>query len=381
MCCAGCGLPDQQYPERPLGVIRWPRVAAVLAALFFVWLFLRLFAPILLPFVAAAGIAYFLDPPVAALARIGLPRTAGALLMLLALLIGMGLVAFLLYPLIVAQISLLVKQLPGMVANLQKFASHEISLIQARLGSGVVSSKLQELVGNEAGAILGFVGTAARQVLGTSFAIFNILTLLVITPVVAFYLLRDWPALIARIDSWLPRAHETVIRHLAKEISRILNAWLRGQMVCSLFLAAFYAVALTIAGLNLGLVVGLAAGILSFIPYVGTIFGAASSIILALGQFGSLDHVLAIGIIFVIGQLLNDYVVAPRFLGDRLGLSAAWVIFALFAGAETFGFLGVLLAVPVTATLGVLTRFWLRMYLQSGFYLDPPKTDPPSSTP
>jgi predicted PurR-regulated permease PerM len=352
---------------------RWQRFVWIAAGLLLLVLFLRLFSAILLPFVAAAGIAYFLDPAVSALHRLGLPRSLGAIIMLLAMIAGVGLCALLLYPLISAQISLLAQQLPGMIAGLQKFTAHQISLIQARFGSGFVSNKLQSLVSNEAGTIVNFAGSAARQVLGTGFALFNILTLLVITPIVAFYFLRDWPLVMGRLDSWLPRSYESVIRNLAREISRILNAWLRGQAICCLFLGVFYAATLTIAGLNLGLVVGLTAGLLSFIPYVGTIVGAVSSIVLALGQFSGLDHVLVVGGIFVIGQLLNDYVVAPRFLGDRLGLSSVWVIFALFAGAETFGFLGVLLAVPVTATLGVLARFWLRHYLQSPLYLDPPR--------
>ncbi|MGC9269016.1 AI-2E family transporter [Acidiphilium sp.] len=354
--------------------LRWQRIMAIGAAIVLVILFLRLFSSILLPFVAAAGIAYFLDPAVSALSRLRIPRSLGTAIMLLALIAGVALCVLLLYPLITAQISLLSQQLPDMIAGLQSFATHEISNIQKRFGQGFVSTKLQSLVSNEAGTIMGFAGSAARRVVGTGFVLINILTLLIITPIVAFYFLRDWPFVIARIDSWLPRSQESVIRNLSLEISRILNAWLRGQAICCLFLAVFYATSLSIAGLNLGLVIGLTAGLLSFIPYVGTIVGAISSIVLALGQFSRIDHVIIIAVIFVAGQLLNDYVVAPRFLGDRLGLSAVWVIFALFAGAETFGFLGVMLAVPVTATLGVLARFWLHHYLQSSLYLDPPKS-------
>lgn len=354
--------------------LRWPRLLAILGGLLVVWVFLRLFSGILLPFVTAAGIAYFLDPTVSALHRLGVPRSLGASIALLGLIAFLLLSSLLLYPLAAAQVHLLVNQLPTMITRLQGFATHQFSAIQAHFGSNFISGKLKQVLHNETGTLIGFVGTALSHVLGTGFALFNILTLLIITPVVAFYLLRDWPSVIARIDSWLPRSQEAVIRGLATEISRILNAWLRGQAICCLFLATFYAIALTAAGLNLGLVIGLTAGLLSFIPYVGTIVGALSSVVLALGQFSGIDPVLIVAGIFVIGQLLNDYVVAPRFLGDRLGLGAAWVIFALFAGAETFGFVGVLLAVPVTATLGVLTRFWLKLYLQSALYLDPPKS-------
>lgn len=352
---------------------RGQRIAFIAGFIFVVWLFLRLFASILLPFVTAAGIAYFLDPPVSALTRLGLPRGIGALLMLLALIAAGLLFALLLYPLMAAQISLLITQFPAAVAAVHKLASHEISLLQARLGPGFMSEKLKDLVGTQAGSIVAFLGTAAQRVIGGGFVLFNVLTLLVITPIVAFYLLRDWPTMLARIDSWLPRSYESVIRNLAQSISRILNAWIRGQAICCLFLAVFYAAALSVVGLNLGLVIGLSAGLLSFIPYVGTIVGAISAVVIAAAQYQDWSGVILIAIIFALGQALNDYVIAPRFLGDRVGLSAVWVIFALFAGAETFGFLGVLLAVPVTATLGVLARFWLGRYLQSPLYLDPPR--------
>lgn len=352
---------------------RGQRLAFIAGFIFVVWLFLRLFASILLPFVTAAGIAYFLDPPVSALARVGLPRSIGALLMLLALIAAGLLFVLLLYPLVAAQIGLLVSQFPAMVMAVQKFVSHEISILQARLGPGFMSQKLNGVVGAQAGSIVAFIGTAAQRVIGGGFVLFNVLTLLVITPIVAFYLLRDWPMMLARIDSWLPRSYESVIRNLAQSISKILNAWIRGQAICCLFLAVFYAIALSVVGLNLGLVIGLAAGLLSFIPYVGTIVGAVSAIVIAAGQYQSWNGIILIAAIFALGQGLNDYVIAPRFLGDRVGLSAVWVIFALFAGAETFGFLGVLLAVPVTATLGVLARFWLGRYLQSPLYLDPPR--------
>lgn len=351
---------------------RWQRLALIGGVVLVAWICLRLFAPILLPFVAAAGIAYFLDPPVAALARLGLGRSAGAAIMLLAMVAATLLFALLLYPLIVAQISLLAGQLPSSIASAQQLASHEMSVLQARLGHGVISQKLQDLVGGQAGAIVSFAGSAARRIIGGGFAIFNILTLLVITPIVAFYLLRDWPVIVARVDSWLPRSYEGVIRAQALEVNRILNAWIRGQAICCLLLALFYAVGLSVIGLNLGLIIGLTAGLLSFIPYVGTIIGAISAVVLAYGQFGTWSGAgLAFGV-FGVGQMLNDYVISPRFLGGRVELPAVWVIFSLFAGGETFGFLGIMLAVPVTATIGVLIRFWLHRYLQSPLYLDAP---------
>jgi predicted PurR-regulated permease PerM len=222
-----------------------------------------------------------------------------------------------------------------------------------------MSEKLRDLAANQAGEIIGFLGGAATSVIGSGFAVVNVLTLLVITPIVAFYFLRDWPGIVRHVDTWLPRPYEGVIRAQAVEVNRILAAWLRGQAICCIVLAVVYAVGLTIIGLDLGLIVGLAAGLLSFIPYVGTIVGAVTAILLSLTQDPGWHSVISVLIVFGAGQALNDYFIAPRFLGDRVGLPAVWVIFSLFAGGAAFGFLGVMLAVPVTATLGVLARFWL----------------------
>jgi predicted PurR-regulated permease PerM len=196
--------------------------------------------------------------------------------------------------------------------------------------------------------------------------------LAVVTPVVGFYLLRDWPRVTSMLDSWLPLRYGDVIRAQAREVDRILSAWVRGQALCCLILALYYALGLTIAGLDLGLIVGLSAGILSFIPYVGSITGGVTAIGLALAQFPAWRGVAVVAVVLISGQILEGYVIYPRFLGDRVELPAVWVIFALFAGGAAFGFLGVMLAVPVAATIGVLCRFWLRRYLRSPLYLDPP---------
>jgi predicted PurR-regulated permease PerM len=184
--------------------------------------------------------------------------------------------------------------------------------------------------------------------------------------------LRDWPKVVRMVDSWLPYRYQNVIRAQAREVDRILSAWVRGQALCCLFLALYYAASLTLAGLDLGLIVGLAAGLLSFIPYVGSITGGVTALGLALAQFPHWRGVAVVGIVLVTGQILEGYVIYPRFLGDRVELPAVWVIFALFAGGAAFGFLGVMLAVPAAATIGVLARFWLRRYLASPLYLDPP---------
>jgi predicted PurR-regulated permease PerM len=245
-----------------------------------------------------------------------------------------------------------------------------------------MSQKLNDIAANQAGAIVSFASSAASNIIGSGFAVVNVLALGVITPIVGFYFLRDWPAIVRHVDTWLPRPYEAVIRAQAIEVNRILAAWIRGQAICCLILAAIYAFGLTIIGLNLGLIVGLTAGFLSFIPYVGTAVGAASALLLVLSQSSGWHGVIAVGAVFASGQALNDYVIQPRFLGGRVGLPAVWVIFSLLAGGATFGFLGIMLAVPAAAVIGVLARFWLKRYLQSPLYLDLPPTaelDAPST--
>jgi predicted PurR-regulated permease PerM len=351
---------------------RGQRVALVVGLLVVAWLALQLFASVLAPFVAAAGIAYVLDPPTTRLTRLGLNRGLAALLMILGLLAGVLLFALLLYPLILQQIGLLLGRIPQYVQLLQRWASTVLTDLQQNFGSDVVNDKLRDLVSSQAGSMLSFIASSLTSVTGAGFAIFNVLTLAVVTPVVGFYLLRDWPRVIGMVDSWLPHRYADVIRAQAREVDRILSAWVRGQALCCIILALYYAFALTVAGLDLGLIVGIAAGLLSFIPYVGSITGGVTALALAMAQFPLWRGVIVVGGVLVFGQILEGYVIYPRFLGDRVELPAVWVIFALFAGGAAFGFLGVMLAVPVAATIGVLCRYWLRRYLTSPLYLDPP---------
>lgn len=330
------------------------------------------FVGILLPFVVAAGIAYFLDPPTTQLARAGVPRGAAALLMILALVLAVLLFVLLLYPLVLAQLGLLLGRAPQYAMAVRSWAEQLVMALQERLGSEYVDGKLRDLVGGQAGSMLGFAVGAVRQIVGGGFAIFNVLSLVIVTPVVSFYLLRDWRRAVTRIDSWLPRRYVGVLRAQAREVDRILAAWLRGQLLCCAVLAVFYAAALSAVGLDLGLVVGLASGLLSFIPYVGSITGGVASIGLAFAQFPDWRGVAWVAGVYVAGQVLEGYVIYPRFLGDRVELHAVWVIFALFAGGAAFGFLGVLMAVPVAAAIGVLARFWLRRYMASPLYADLP---------
>ncbi|MGH7041948.1 MAG: AI-2E family transporter [Acetobacteraceae bacterium] len=359
-------------PAHPTAGARTQRLALAVGLLVLGWLVLRLFAGVLAPFATAAVIAYALDPPATKLTTLGLPRGLAALVMVLTLLACVLLFALLLYPLILSQVGLLVGRVPQYVQSVQLWASHIVAELQQRLGPEAVNSKLRDLVSSQAGTMLSFIASTLIGLITGGFALFNVLTLVIVTPVVAFYLLRDWPRMVAMVDGWLPLRSRATIRAQAREIDRILSAWVRGQALCCVILGLYYALALTLAGLDLGLIVGMSAGVLSFIPYVGSIAGGVAAIGLALAQFPTWAGVIRIGVALVVGQILENYLIYPRFLGDRVELPAAWVMFALFAGGAAFGFLGVMLAVPVAATIGVLARFWLRRYLRSELYLDPP---------
>ncbi len=349
---------------------RAQRIALIAGVLVVGWLALDLFASVLAPFVAAAVLAYALDPPTTRLTRLGLPRGAAAAVMVIALVAALLLFALLLYPLLLFQIKLLATRIPRYAFLLQGWASEQLTHLQDNFGSDVVNDKLRDLVSGQAASLLSVLLSTATSVVTSGFAIFNVLTLAIVTPVLGFYFLRDWTRIIGLVGSWVPRRYAEVIGAQVREVDRILSAWVRGQAMCCLILAFFYASTLTAAGLDLGLIVGLSAGMLSFIPYVGSVAGGVTAIGLALAQFPDWRHVLVVVGVFFVGQILEGYVIYPRFLGDRVELPAVWVIFALFAGGAAFGFVGVMLAVPVAATIGVLIRFWLRRYLRSPLYLD-----------
>ncbi len=349
---------------------RAQRAALIAGVLVAGGLALELFGSVLTPFVAAAVLAYAMDPPTSRLTRLGLSRAAAAALTMLALLACLLFFALLLYPLLLMQIKLLATRIPHYALLLQAWASEQLAHLQDNFGNDVVNDKLRDLVSGQAATMLSFLLSTVTGVVSSGFAIFNLLTLAIVTPVAGFYFLRDWPRLIRMVGSWVPRRYAAIIGAQAREVDRILSAWVRGQALCCLILAFFYASGLTAAGLDLGLIVGLSAGLLSFIPYVGSVIGGVTAIGLALAQFPDWRHVGVVAGVLAAGQILEGYVIYPRFLGDRVELPAVWVIFALLAGGAAFGFVGVMLAVPVAATIGVLARFWLRRYLDSPLYLD-----------
>jgi predicted PurR-regulated permease PerM len=328
---------------------------------------LYVLSDVLVPFVAGMAIAYFLDPIADRLERFGAPRWLATTCVLLFFILALILALLLLVPLIQSQVVQLVETLPRIIAWINNTAIPRIEGLMTQLSPEDLE-RLRTAVGSYAGELVGWLGTVLRSIVTGGFALFDVLTLLFITPIVAFYLLRDWDVMIGTIHGWLPRQHTGTILDQVNEIDRTLAGFVRGQATVCLVLGLFYGLALSIFGLNFGLVIGSIAGLLSFIPYVGSLVGFVASVGIALAQYDTWTPVVIVIVIFVVGQAVEGNFLTPKLVGDKVGLHPVWVMFALLAGGSLFGFLGVLMAVPVAAVIGVLTRFALQRYLASAYY-------------
>ncbi|HWK44384.1 MAG TPA: AI-2E family transporter [Stellaceae bacterium] len=345
----------------------WLRSAFWIGGLLLVAIFMWLLSGIMLPFVAGLAIAFFLDPMADRLERLRLPRSVAAFIVLLVFFMAVIAALVLLVPLIQAQVTQFIAQLPTYVQAVTAQANRLIDILNEQLNPDDVA-KLREAASARAGDALSALGKVLTSVVTGGVAVANILSLVFITPIVAFFMLRDWDRLVARIDSWLPRQHLHTIREQALLIEETLSGFLRGQaMVCAL-LGIFYGLALTVIGLNFGLVIGLFTGFLIFIPFLGGLTGAVLSVGLAFAQFGDWHRPAVVAAVFVVGQGLEGNVLTPKLVGDSVHLHPVWIIFALLAFGALFGFVGVLLAVPLAAVIGVLMRFALKQYLTSPLY-------------
>ncbi|HET9063045.1 MAG TPA: AI-2E family transporter, partial [Candidatus Binatia bacterium] len=272
-------------------------------------------------------------------------------------------VVLLLAPVLIQQITALIQDLPSLLATARERIAASVTPFTNAFAPPLDQLATQAV---EQG------GRVVLGVLGRGAALVNVASLLAITPLVSFYLLRDWPRIVDEIDDWLPRAHAETIRQQARAIDEVLAGFVRGSaIVCSL-LAAFYAIALTIVGLDFGLVIGLVAGGLSFVPYLGFVVGLLSSVGMAVYQFWpEWIRIAVVLAIFFVGQWGTDYFLTPRLVGKRANVHPLWILFSVFAGGAVFGFVGVLLAVPACAAIGVLVRFAIARYKTSRIYLGP----------
>ncbi len=337
---------------------------------------LWLLSPILLPFIAGLVLAYFLDPVADALERMGLPRVAATLVILGLSILLLVLVLLLIVPILGDQIVKFAGDLPtlmrALLARFNEAAPQWIKDAIAKSGTDVQGS-----VSDIAGKAAGWTATLVASVWSGGLALVNIISLIVVTPIVAFYLLADWDKIVAKVDGWLPRDHADAIRTIAADMDAAMAGFIRGQGTVCLLLGVMYALALSIAGLKFGLVIGLAAGLLSFIPFVGALLGGIMAIGVGLVQFWP-DYVsmLVIVGIFVVGQFIEGNFLSPKLVGGSIGLHPVWLMFALFAFGYIFGFVGLLLAVPMAAAAGVLVRFALAQYLASKLYRGIPSEKP-----
>lgn len=325
--------------------------------------FLYLIRGILLPFVVGIGMAYFLDPAADKLEKAGLSRTGATTAITIFFFSVIALATILLLPMLLHQLGGLAEQLLNYAQDFRVTAQTYLNKLPLDL-NGKSAEHWQQL----SGSVLKGVQTFALGMLQSGLVLVNLASLLVITPVVAFYLLRDWDELTARIDTLLPRKHAEVIRQQLQEIDQTLAGFVRGQFNVMLILGIYYAVALTAVGLPFGALIGLAAGLLIIIPYLGVFIGGALAIGVAVVQFDEIWRIALVGGIFVLGQMVEGYYLTPKLVGSRVGLHPVWVIFGMLAGGALFGFVGILLAVPVSAVIGVLVRFAVQRYLESGLY-------------
>lgn len=329
---------------------------------------LTVLSNILLPFVVGMAVAYFLDPLADKLEEFGAPRSLATSIIIGFFLLVVSIAVMLILPAIIEQVIGLAKNLPGYIQRLDEF-------LRPLVAQYVDVSALKEnenfrgTLNNYLGEAIKKLGVLSGSLLGSGVAFFNVISLWIISPIVAFYLLRDWDKIVARVDSWLPRANAPLIRSLMGQIDSVLAGFVRGQATVCIILATYYGIALMVTGLEFGLVIGIATGLISFIPFVGAIIGFIASVGVASIQFWpDFVQISIIGGIFVVGQIMEGYVLTPNMVGDKVGLHPVWIMFALLAGGSLFGFSGILIAVPVAAIIGVLSRFAIAQYLGSPFF-------------
>lgn len=331
-------------------------IAVFLAALY-------LMGDVMLPFLVGGAIAYFLDPVADRLQGLGLSRVVATVFISLVALLVVVLLVLAVIPTLISQLAALIDSAPEIAHKFQAF------LLQRFPELSDSTSTMRQTLTQIGEAIQSRGGELANGLLTSALSLISAVVFIVVVPVVAFYLLLDWDKMIAKVDGWLPRDHAPTIRRLATEIDTVLAGFVRGQVSVCVILGTFYSVALALAGLQFGLVVGAIAGAITFIPYVGSLVGGTLAIGLAFFQFwGDWWSIGIIAAIFAFGQFFEGNILSPKLVGGSVGLHPVWLLFALSAFGSVFGFVGMLVAVPVTAMIGVLARFGIQQYRESLLY-------------
>ena len=360
--------PDNEIAEAVISANFRRQIRFWLIAAAFLGVFVYLFSEILLPFVAGMALAYFLDPVADRLERLGLSRTAATVLILLAFIVTLAIAMIVLIPVLASQLADFLAKLPEYLAQLQTLiTSFNPEWLEQRFG--LDAGSLQEGLNSLLTSGVGFITTVFQSIWTSGVALFSIVGLFVVTPVVAFYMLLDWDRMVAKVDSWVPRDHVETVRTLATDINTATAGFVRGQGTLCLILGVMYAFGLTLTGLNFGILIGLFAGLISFIPYVGSLVGLVLSVGVAFVQFWpDWTMIAAVAGVFFVGQFIEGNILQPRLVGKSVGLHPVWLMFALFAFGALFGFVGLLIAVPAAAAVAVLVRFAISRYLESPLY-------------
>ncbi|WP_455480235.1 AI-2E family transporter [Bartonella sp. B12(2025)] len=358
------------YAQVPLPNNMKKQIFFWLGTLFFFILFMFVFGSVLLPFVAGIVLAYFLNPIVQLLEKFGIRRVFGTVLITLFIIIVFVAALVILIPIISWQIQKFVSDgLPVYISRIQTFfVEHDFNWVRRYFDSD--PNELQSNIKGLLGKSSDFITSLLNSLLKSGKSIVNIVSLFVVAPVVAFYMLLDWPRMVASVDSLIPRDHLETVRSIFHEMDRAVAGFVRGQGTVCLILAGYYAIGLTITGLNFGLLIGIFIGLISFVPYIGTMSGFVLSVGVAWVQFypNNWGWIVVIMVIFLIGQFVEGYILQPKLVGSSVGLHPVWLMFALFAFSSLFGFTGMLVAVPAAAAVGVLVRFALHTYLRSQMY-------------
>ncbi|MBZ9851640.1 AI-2E family transporter [Mesorhizobium sp. CA14] len=343
-------------------VFFWLATAVLLA------LFLYVFSGILLPFVAGMVLAYFLDPVADWLQRLGLSRLMATVVILIAFIVVVVLAFVILVPVLATQMADFARKLPEYLTRLQSLiTSFDPKWLEQRFG--VNAAGLRDGLNSLLTSGFGLLTTVFTSIWSSGVALVSVVSLFVVTPVVAFYMLLDWDRMVAVVDSWVPRDYVETVRALAREINTATAGFVRGQGTLCLVLGAMYATGLTLTGLNFAILIGFFAGLISFIPYVGSLTGLVLAVGVAFVQFWpDWTMILLVACVFFVGQFIEGNILQPRLVGKSVGLHPVWLMFALFAFGALFGFVGLLIAVPASAAIAVLVRFAIGRYLESPLY-------------
>ncbi len=339
-------------------------VAFWLIAFLVICALLWLLSGVLLPFVAGIALAYIAAPLADRLERLGMNRTLAALLIIVVVVLAILAVALLVVPILVHQAIALIADLPAYVTRVRDLLTDPNHPLLNWLGSDS-SQTFSEFIRHAASWMTAF----AASLWAGGKALVSFASIIIVMPVVTFYLISDWHGMLGALDRWIPLRHREAVHELAREIDRVISGFLRGQLAVCFILGAFYAIALTLVGLKFGLLIGLMAGMMTFVPYIGSLTGLLIATSVAIAQFWpDWIWIVIVVAIFLVGQFVEGNIIAPKLVGERVGLHPVWIIFAMFAFGYLFGFVGLLVAVPLAAAIAVLCRFGLRHYLASPLY-------------